>query len=109
MKFTKSRKVVTLPHNMWNGELKNYVMFGRICSKSTAGAIKSEWYYRGSSPFNDPHEPHEFDDNEKRWPTYCFPVPCDCHGLTNMMYGKDNYIYLFHNGQVFVKKAKSNA
>lgn len=101
MRFTRSKKVVTLPQEMWAGNMKNYVTFGRICSKSTDGAIKTEWYWQGYSPFGDAAEGDKF-------PIYAVPVPIDGHSLTNMMYGADRYTYLYYNGKVYVKKSKSS-
>jgi hypothetical protein len=43
--WKQSRKVVALPKGFWAGEHRNYVGFGRICSKDTPGAIKTQYSY----------------------------------------------------------------
>lgn len=98
MRFTRSRKCVTLPGP------RHAVLFGRVCKKDTPNAVRTNAKWRGGSPYRDEAENGEY-------PVYAIPVPEDGHSSTNVMYGKDGYIYLAYGGEVFVHKytkAKSN-
>lgn len=44
-KWRKTTKVVILPYTYYNGELKNYIAFGRVCSKDAPNAIETYYTY----------------------------------------------------------------
>jgi hypothetical protein len=92
MRFTKSRKVVTLPREMYEGDLKQYIMFGRIVPEgktSPPTAVETKWRWN----YND----------ELIW---AVPVKVNYHSLTNLMLGKDGYWYLKKSGIIYVCKQK---
>ena len=76
----KSKTVVTLP------ELDGVnVQFGKICSKNTPGAVKTDWT--------------EKVHGGPRMDIYAKKIEPQGYGRTNMMYGKD----FVRNGEVRVK------
>lgn len=90
--WRRSRKVVTLPNEYSLGEMKNYVMFGRICKPHAVGAILTNWSIK-------------HDDGSKEY-VYALPVKCKGHFLTYGMYGLDGYEYLAYDGCCYVRKLK---
>lgn len=122
MRWVISHKVVPLPHDMWQGDSKNYVTFGRIVARNTPGAIKTTRVYRHSYPqklwgAETQPEPDGYEDEVGRldgkpfkvpyWFVYAKPVECDGHSLTNLMYGKDGYMYLMLKGSIYVRGPKA--
>jgi len=123
-RWTRSKKVVALPHKMWPGEHNNYVGFARVCSKDTPGAVKTkyEWTeqpthdeegnaYKSSQ--GDP--PEQKEDGSWYFPVYAVPVkgrsdalgedhPTKGYGLTNLLYGADGFAYLMENGKFYVRR-----
>lgn len=91
MRWTRSRKVVSLPQDYWLGESKNYVTFGRVSFENAPGAVKTNWKDESWEPPRDV------------WAT---PIPCDGHSLTNLMYGKDGKAYLMLDGLIYVRSFK---
>ena len=91
MRFTRSSKVVRLPMDMFLGEAKNFVMFGRVIGSEQTlpkGFVKTNY------------------TDEYGEVVYAKPVECVYHSLTNMMLGKDGYWYLAKNGFYYIYKHK---
>lgn len=100
--FTRSKNIVTLPTLDCNGfpmpyvqeGKENYVVFGRVTKlgANKKGAVKTNYKWIGGK-----------NDGE-----YVYAVPIECNGYsrTNMMYGKDDKIYLAHKGSCFVVNMK---
>ena len=120
-RWTLSRKIVALPHDMWLGEFRNYVRFGRVCSKYAPNAVKTDlsWEESGSpmSPQGDGLEMKE--DGSWHFPVYAIPVeqsssalgedhPLRGYSMTNLLRSKDGYAYLMFDGKFYVRKWKKN-
>ena len=86
--YRPTRTVVSLPQEHWKGDIKNMVMFGKICSADTKGAIKTTWTY-----------------TETKFPVYAKPIECTGHSLTNLMYGK-THAYLLKDGKIYMRPLK---
>ena len=107
LRWTRSRTVVALPHDMWEGDSKNYATFGRACKRSAPGAVKTHWKWNGIPPShlweNGVPEPDEIKEGKRVWYVWALPIKSDGHSLTNLMYGKDGNSYLLHKGRVYVR------
>lgn len=101
-KFRRTKKVVDLPFTHNSGEHKNYVSFGRVCSKNTPNAVRTEYRW-DLCPFGDVFEET---DEGNIFPVYAVQIPDDGYSLTNLMYGKDGYMYLLYEGKVYIRKRK---
>lgn len=107
-RWVRSRSVVSLPHENYHGEHKNYVTFGRICKKNTKGAIQTGYKYRGMIPYHlfdngklPPHDGEE--EGRKFWFVWAKPIKFTGHSRTNMMLAQDGSLYLLNDGQVYVR------
>lgn len=96
MKFRRTKKVFPLPYNQFEGEHKNYIAVGRACAKDTEGAIRTDWNWKGWSPFEDKPEA------DGRLPIYVIKIEAKYHSLTNLMLGKDGNFYLMYDGVVYI-------
>lgn len=103
--YRKSKKAVRLPESYWDwkGTKGIWVAFGRICSKATPGAIRTDYtWINDYSPYGDPPEGH----CGGHCPVYAKRIEATGYSLTNLMYGADGYMYLAKDGDVFVRKYK---
>jgi len=95
LRWRRTKKVVTLPPNLWekdSGGIK-YTTFGRVAKDhNDPKAVVTNWYQEiaGGS----------------RLVVKAIPIGVDGHSLTNLMYGKDGYAYLFLKGQVYIRRWK---
>lgn len=85
-KFRRSTTVYMLPDNLFSGEHKNYVEFGRLCSRETPGAIPRKLLDGGF--------------------LYLKKIPLRAHTRTNMAHGMDGRIYLAYQGKCYTAKMK---
>ncbi len=111
-RYVRSRAVVPLPKELWEGEHKNYATFGRIVKQGTKGAVQTTYRYRGYLPSRlwtgEKCQPPDGEDEGKPfWYVWAKPIPSDGHSLTYLMYGKDGGAYLLHNGGVYVRGKKA--
>lgn len=112
------RTVVVLPHDMFHGESKNYVTFGKVCPHNANGAVKTTSIYRHSLPRKlwggvVPPPPDGQNDKvgvldgvpfkEDFWYVYAKPIKNEGHSLTNLMYAPKGYAYLAKGGLVYVR------
>ena len=94
IEFRRTNKVVNLPLEFWYGDLRNHVMFGRICEKGAPGAIETTWTRTSA-------------DGEET-PIFAIAVERAGHHRTNMMRGKDGWMYLYLDGKCYIRNiAKS--
>lgn len=100
--FTRTKNIVTLPSFDSNGfpmsyvqeGKENYVVFGRVTKvgANKKGAFKTTSKWIGGK-----------NDGEY---VYAVPIESNGYSLTNMMYGKDNKIYLAKKGSCFTVSMK---
>lgn len=90
--FRRTINAVMLPDEYAEGDMRNYVAFGRVCAPETDGAIKTGYNWRNGGPFGQ--SPGD--------PVYAVKVKSDGYSLTNLMYGADGYMYLGYDGQTFI-------
>lgn len=97
IKFRRSGTVVTLPKEMWAGDIKNHVTFGRVCPRDTPGAVQTDWILRADAGRPDAvYTPH----------LYALPIPLSGHSLTYMAYGADGRVYLCLDGHCYTAVLK---
>lgn len=99
--FVKNTNIVVLPTHDDNGFLmpymkeENYIAFGKVTKigMNKKGAVKTTHKWLGGKK-----------DGEV---VYAIPVECKGYSLTNMMYGKDEKIYLAKNGACYTAPLSS--
>lgn len=95
--YRLTKKVIKLPSEHWHGAHKNYVAFGRICSKKATGAIQTTYFWKGDvSPFGT--------DEGNR--VYAVRVTGEKYSLTNLLYADDGYAYLAYDGRCYIRSMK---
>jgi len=82
--FRRSTTVYMLPMELFGGETKNYVTFGRLCAKETLGAVPRELANGGF--------------------VYLLPIAIKGYSRTNMAYGADGRVYLAMDGFTYTAK-----
>lgn len=104
-RWTVCKTVVVLPREMWHGELKNYVTFGKICKPGTKGCVATNHvFYVWPNKFWPEPKPDFDEGTNPSWRVYAVPIASDKYSLTNMLYGPNGYAYLYLNGRVYVRK-----
>lgn len=106
--FNSCSMVVMLPVRDEQGLLmpyveigkENYVYFGRAIPKNkdpktVKGAIKTRYTWDG-----------ENEDGTAKVPVWAVPIESDGYSLTNMMYGKDGWIYLAYDAKCYRAKMR---
>lgn len=117
VRYTRTRNVLPLPREHWEGELKNYVTFGRIVKKGTKGAVRHEGYFfhhdlpRKLWPTKEgPGEPDgKSPEGNPFFNAWVLPIKSAGHSLTNLMYGTDGRAYLFFKSSVYIRTLKKKA
>ncbi len=90
LKWRRTKKVVTLPPHLWE-ESGLYTTFGRVAKDpNDPKAVVTNWYQEVAGG--------------SRVLVKAIPIPVDGHSLTNLMYGKDGYAYLFLKSQVYIRR-----
>lgn len=85
-RYTRAPKVVVLPEEYWQDDGKyKYMTFGVECDITKKGSVLTKW------------------KNEQNFYIHALPIPFVGHAPahTNLMYGKDNRLYLCLEGKCY--------